>query len=233
MVRAMAVLPGGARFVSVANDGSAKVWMLDGTLERTIQTDGLLFDLAVIDGEHFATGGSQKWVKLFHIDGTLVATLQGHDGYILALAATPDGQHIISTSLDQTIKVWDVTSKSLLSTCERNHVHAVAVMPDGQRFLSGAGDGTVRVWLLDGTLKNLFFRLNHYRAVQALVAMPDNQHALVGGSASSSSTSTTAPSCAPSRTSQAWGAALAAARRPPLRSSSATTARIVYHGLAP
>jgi WD40 repeat protein len=182
MVRAVAVLPGGARFVSVANDGSAKVWMLDGTLERTIQTDGLLFDLAVIDGEHFATGGSQKWVKLFHIDGTLVATLQGHDGYVLALAATPDGQYIISTSLDETIKVWDVATKSLLSTCEgRNHVHAVAVMPDGQRFLSGAGDGTVRVWLLDGTLKNLFFRLNDYRAVEALVAMPDNQHALVGG----------------------------------------------------
>ena len=50
-------------------------------------------------------------------------------------------------------------------------------MPDGQRILSGGGvnDKTVRVWLLDGTLQNTF-RLH----AVALVALPDNQHALSG-----------------------------------------------------
>ena len=51
-------------------------------------------------------------------------------------------------------------------------------MPDGQRFLSGS-DGDVRVWLLDGTLENTF-RL-HASNVLALIALPDNQHALSGG----------------------------------------------------
>ena len=37
---------------------------------------------------------------------------------------------------------------------------------------------TVRVWLLNGTLENTF-RL-HFGMVKALVALPDNQHALSG-----------------------------------------------------
>ena len=49
-------------------------------------------------------------------------------------------------------------------------------MPDGQRFLSGSDDNTIRVWLIDGTLENSFW-LDTYH-VNALVALPDNQHAL-------------------------------------------------------
>ena len=59
-------------------------------------------------------------------------------------------------------------------------VRAVAVMPDGRRILSGGGhithDDTVRVWLINGTLQNTFQLHTHW--VHALVALPDNQHAL-------------------------------------------------------
>ena len=51
-------------------------------------------------------------------------------------------------------------------------------MPDGKRILSGATDKTVRRWLLDGTQTDSF-RL-HTGTVRALVALPDNQHALSG-----------------------------------------------------
>ena len=92
--------------------------------------------------------------------------------------------------MDQTVKVWGVASKSLVSTCgvrynrdedvgHTNMVNAVAAMPDGQRILSGGRDITVRVWLLDGTLENTFLGM-HDEMVLALVALPDNQHALSG-----------------------------------------------------
>ena len=45
-------------------------------------------------------------------------------------------------------------------------------------ILSGSADTTVRVWRLNGTLENTFW-LHRYR-VNALVALPDNQHALSG-----------------------------------------------------
>ena len=40
-------------------------------------------------------------------------------------------------------------------------------------------DNAVRVWLLDGTLENTFSEL-HTEPAFALVALPDNQHALSG-----------------------------------------------------
>ena len=53
-------------------------------------------------------------------------------------------------------------------------------MPDGQRILSGS-NGEVRVcWLLDGILVNAFGLHRFDEPVLALVALPDNQHALSG-----------------------------------------------------
>ena len=49
-----------------------------------------------------------------------------------------------------------------------------------QRFLSGGLDNTVRVWRLNGTLENTFEL--HTHNVTALVALPDNEHALSGSS---------------------------------------------------
>ena len=157
----------------------------------------------------------------------------------------PDGQHIVSGSMDHTVKVWSVATKSLVSTCgrgqQRSHighnddVMAVAAMPDGQRILSGGVDQTVRVWLLNGTLENTFQL--HTGAVSALVALPDNQHAL-SGSADKTVKLFNVNDGAVLRTfkhhTESRELPGAAARRPPLRQRrERRTACIAYHGLAP
>ena len=192
IVMAVAVLPGGARFVSGSQDGTAKLWTLDGELERTFEVGSEVNCVAALpDGVHFVVGlggfGHYRGeVRLYHVDGTLVHTFKGHTNRVYAapveaVAVTPDGQHIISGSMDKLVKVWSVATKSLVSTCEghTNWVRAVAAMPDGQRILSGGADNTVRVWLLNGTVETIFSEL-HIATVNALVALPDNQHALSG-----------------------------------------------------
>ena len=191
VVTAVAVLPGGARFVSASHDRTVKLWSLRGALERTVVVGDFVTCVAALpDGVHFVVGIHDHvgGVRLYHVDGTLVHTFEGHDEAVRSVAVTPDGQHIISCSDDNLIKVWSVASKSLVSTCgveddddpsTGGHafgVRAVAAMPDGQRILSGGYDDTVRVWLLNGTLENTFEL--HTGTVFALVALPDNQHAL-------------------------------------------------------
>ena len=98
-----------------------------------------------------------------------------------AVAVTPDGQHIISGSITSLVKVWSVASKSLVSTCV-GHTGAGFTRwrrcPTASASSAAGTDKTVRVWLLDGTLENTFKLHTGY--VNALVALPDNQHALSG-----------------------------------------------------
>ena len=40
----------------------------------------------------------------------LIRTLEGHTASVNSVAVTPDGTKIVSGSLDNTIKVWDIAS---------------------------------------------------------------------------------------------------------------------------
>ena len=181
-VNAVAVLPGGARFVSVSDDGTAKLWTLDGALERTFEVGSDVLCVAALpDGAHFVVGLANKEVRLYHVDGTLVHTFKGHTlTSVAAVAVTPDGQHIISGSYDKLVKVWSVATKSLVSTCA-GHIHCVH---------RGGGDAR-RPAHPQRLARQHRPRVapqrhprEHLRAahdyVNALVALPDNQHALSG-----------------------------------------------------
>ena len=51
------MLPGGARFVSGSDDGTAKLWTLDGALERTFEVGSCVLCVAALpDGVHFVVG---------------------------------------------------------------------------------------------------------------------------------------------------------------------------------
>jgi WD40 repeat protein len=185
-VEVVAVLPGGVRFISGSFDGTVKLWTLDGALEHTYHVGEVRCAAALPDGTHFVVGRYSPKpceVRLYHVDGTLVYTFQGHADSVMAVAVSRDGQHILSGSTDG-VKVWNVATKSLVSTWTQSGdlhsgaVIAMAAMPDGQRILCGFQHSTVRVWLLNGTLKNTI-KL-HTGHVLALVALSDNQHALSG-----------------------------------------------------
>ena len=224
---------------------TAKLWTLDGALERTFAVGRQVLCVAALpDGVHFVVGlvvkrgRRREQVRLYHVDGTLVHTFTGHTRSVIAVAVTPDGQHIISGSDDNLVKVWSVATKSLVSTCvgHTDYVRAVAAMPDGQRILSGSYDNTVRVWRLNGTLENTFEL--HTNSVRALVALPDNQHALSGSRRQDRQAlqrqrrRRPAHLQAPHRTGVSpWRCCPTASASSAARTTS--TARIVYHGLAP
>src|SRR5262249_48465068 len=63
-----------------------------------------------------------------------VATLQ-HDGRVMRVVFSPDGQHILSASEDHTARLWDATDGRLLATLQ-GHTKAIedaAFSADGQK----------------------------------------------------------------------------------------------------
>jgi WD40 repeat protein len=78
----------------------------------------------------------------------------------MGVAVTPDGQRVVSTSGDNTLKVWDINSGRELATLVGHSgvVEGVAVTPDGERIVSASLDTTLKVWDLEsGTIIAEFY----------------------------------------------------------------------------
>ncbi|MFM6270768.1 MAG: WD40 repeat domain-containing protein, partial [Dolichospermum sp.] len=82
----------------------------------------------------------------------LIRTLVGHNGFVNAVAITPDGTKIVSGgSIDGTIKIWDLAKgQELLSfrvtECDAS-VSSLAIFPDGMKIMAG-GHFLLKIWNL-------------------------------------------------------------------------------------
>jgi WD40 repeat protein len=92
-----------------------------------------------------------------------------------AVAWSPDGQKIASTSDDKLVLICDRTGNTLLTyRGHHDHVSAVAWSPNGQYIASGSADKTVQLW--DATSGKLVFTYNgHKDAVNAVAWSADNR----------------------------------------------------------
>ncbi|MBI1313724.1 PQQ-binding-like beta-propeller repeat protein [bacterium] len=74
--------------------------------------------------------------------------LEGHAAAVYDVAWLPNGQSLVSASFDQTLKLWDVPSSTVLRTMDGHTgiVLCVAVSPDGTLIASGASDSSIRLW---------------------------------------------------------------------------------------
>ena len=173
-------MPDGARFLTIQDDCHVNVWGVGGSLEHSFGIGTHVQNVvAMPDGVHLAVGLWNGFVKIHHINGNLVHTLDArHSGYnpwadaryvqaephrftkhVTALAVTPDGAHLIAGTGEFLVKVWSIASKSLVATSipsastHGDAVHALAPLPDGKRVLSASGrlDKSIILWLLDGT----------------------------------------------------------------------------------
>ena len=90
------------------------------------------------------------WVLVRRIDGTVRVKFGGHTGPVLSAMAW-DEQTVISSGLDQTIKVWRVADGVQVRSLD-NHTGAVVQLlgcdgPSDKRLLVSAGrDRTIRLW---------------------------------------------------------------------------------------
>ena len=72
-----------------------------------------------------------------------------HDSAVWSVAFSPDGQKVLSGSLDGTIRSWDLATANeirRLSTTPSLPVYTVAYLRNGRDVLSGHLDGTMRLW---------------------------------------------------------------------------------------
>jgi serine/threonine protein kinase len=112
----------------------------------------------------------------------LLCRYDGHLDWVTGVAFTPDGQRALSSSLDGSLRLWEVVSGRELRRFARHAgaVAAVGLSPNGRYAVSGGADRTVRVWDVD-TAWELRSFTGHTEPVTAVAFMPDGHHVVSAG----------------------------------------------------
>jgi WD40 repeat protein len=85
-------------------------------------------------------------------NAALFTPLAGHTNTVYAVAFSPDGKTLATGSLDQTVRLWNVSDPAHPTplgqplTGHTNSVYAVAFSPNGRTLATDSGDRTVRLW---------------------------------------------------------------------------------------
>jgi WD40 repeat protein len=201
-VTAVAVSPDGASVASAGGiwdgglsryaAGEFKLWDARGKARDLLkQQTGVTCVAFSHDGSLLACG-SGTWdaktnryaageVRLWSAEGRPVATLSGHSSSVLSLAFSPAGDLLASSSLDGSVRVWDVTRRQKAFDLPGQHkaVTAVVISPDGTLLAAAGFDENVTVYDLrkrepSHTLANDFI-------VSGLAFSPDGARLAVAG----------------------------------------------------
>ncbi|MFM8494215.1 MAG: hypothetical protein ACKOEM_01640, partial [Planctomycetia bacterium] len=140
------------------------------------------------DGTLVATAGYDRSVKLWRAaDGTLVRSIDVHDGPVFDLAWHPSGKVLASASADETVKLWRTADGMRLDTLSQPQaeVFAVAFAPDGRHLVAAGRDRRIHVWevaTLDAPGLNppRVSRYAHESAIVALALSPDGTRLATG-----------------------------------------------------
>jgi WD40 repeat protein len=132
------------------------------------------------NGEIVASASSDKTIKLWRRDGTLIKTLTEHDSTVSSISFSPDGETIASSSRDKTVKLWKYDGTLIKSLVATEGMRTVKFSPDGKLIAAGSGEGKVILWRSDGTFLKTW--QGHKNAVYGVAFSPDSQSiASVGG----------------------------------------------------
>ena len=97
--------------------------------------------------------------------GKNLHVLEGHEGFVNAVAFFPGGKLLVTGGEDGTIRVWDVATGRQLRKVQahqmgkrqdgdrRRDIFSLAFSPDGQMLASGGRDTAVKVWAVRSLLK--------------------------------------------------------------------------------
>lgn len=96
-------------------------------------------------GAHFASASNDGVIRLFSLQGELIAELHGHESFIYSLAALPSGE-LVSSGEDRTVRVWNGTQCVQTITHPAISVWSVAVCKDNGDIVTGASDRVARVF---------------------------------------------------------------------------------------
>ena len=133
------------------------------------------------DGSRIISGG--KRIRTWNALTGQPVSPTGYGFVAKSVAVSPDGRHVASGSVDNSVGLWDTESGARIGEPLTGHagpVSAVAFSSDGHRLVSASADKTVRLWDAD-TGAGLGIIASDATALNAVAISPDGRQVVSGG----------------------------------------------------
>lgn len=140
------------------------------------------------DGKLAATGEASGAIKLWDLATQKeIRTLTGHSGPVTGLKFIAGGTKLASTSLDKTLRIWNVADGAVAGSVETPAaINSLAAIADGAQLATAGADNIVRLWTVPaeaGAAPAAGAQLaGHTGPVTALAVVPGEKPLLVSGS---------------------------------------------------
>jgi WD40 repeat protein len=175
--------PDGTRILTASEDGTYNLWDAEsGRLLETVNAhaDGVRSAAWSADGRWIVTGGrgNSRQVRLWDAETSeLLREFVGFEASITGVAISPDGRSLLTSSDDQTVRLFDIATAQQRWRVN-THVpsaRTVAFSPDGRYAVSGGADNAARVWNAGDGSEVVAFSGGHHGAVQSVSFSSDGQ----------------------------------------------------------
>ncbi|KAK0760127.1 LOW QUALITY PROTEIN: hypothetical protein N5P37_007207 [Trichoderma harzianum] len=153
--------------------------------ERFIQSHGSIIERAPLQayGSALVFSPTTSEVKAAQWKHSHKRTLVGHYGNVESIALSPDDTILASSSLDSTVRLWDIALGSCRQTIEERDAgigdKSVAFSPDGRILASVSRNGIIRLW--DVALGKYQQKVDELNSVHRVIFSPDGNTLAVLG----------------------------------------------------
>ncbi len=110
-----------------------------------------------------------------------IGVRRAHDGWVFAMAPSPDGERIVTGGGDGAVRVWDTSGGRALTTIESpgDEIYGVAFSPDGEKLASTGANGTVALFDADGGGRRELLRTSRNNSGNGVDFSPDGTRVVV------------------------------------------------------
>ncbi|KAK7206144.1 WD repeat-containing protein [Myxozyma melibiosi] len=181
--------------LSGSDDGSIGLW--DPRMKESVdymETDFPILSVAFGEaGNQVFSAGIDHEIKVWDLrQKDVVYALSGHADAVTSLNVSEDMQFLVSHSMDQSVRTWDIRafapesrqlnvySGATSSEIEKNLLRA-SFSPDGSKIIAGSADRTVMIW--DTQSKKILYKLpGHTGAVNDARFSPYESNVILSAS---------------------------------------------------
>ena len=140
----------GMQVAAATERGDGLVWRLDrpDQPERVLKGhEGDVNSVAYSRDGRIVTAGVDRTARVWGARGTPTVVLRGHDDAVTTAIFTRDGRHVLSSSDDGTVRLWDVRGGDALAVLQSGggELYDVALSRDGTLATLGEG-GIIRTF---------------------------------------------------------------------------------------